>query len=141
MRNASVKEAVDQFRKDKNGQVVLVLQGGGALGEIKRLRNRHEITNLVHFHRTGSKFFSSDVHDEVATYGQPGSRSSKKRKNRCRSSRRLQRSNGGAYASAASQAISRDSNGNVGSSAGGERHNYRDRPRRIGLRSHDAWRP
>ena len=32
MRNASVKDAVDQFRKDKNGQVVLVLQGGGALG-------------------------------------------------------------------------------------------------------------
>jgi hypothetical protein len=35
--------------------------------EIKRLCNRHEITNLVHFHRTGSKSFSSDVHDEVAT--------------------------------------------------------------------------
>jgi NTE family protein len=32
MRDASVKGAVDQFRKDKNGQVVLVLQGGGALG-------------------------------------------------------------------------------------------------------------
>jgi NTE family protein len=32
MRNPSVKDAVDQFRKDKNGQVVLVLQGGGALG-------------------------------------------------------------------------------------------------------------
>ena len=32
MREASVKDAVDQFRKNKNGQVVLVLQGGGALG-------------------------------------------------------------------------------------------------------------
>src|SRR6516164_5378004 len=32
MRDASVKDAVNQFRKDKNGQVVLVLQGGGALG-------------------------------------------------------------------------------------------------------------
>ena len=32
MRDASVKDAVEQFRKDKNGQVVLVLQGGGALG-------------------------------------------------------------------------------------------------------------
>src|SRR6516162_137608 len=32
MREASVKDAVDQFRKKKNGQVVLVLQGGGALG-------------------------------------------------------------------------------------------------------------
>ena len=32
MRDASVKDAVDQFRKNKNGQVVLVLQGGGALG-------------------------------------------------------------------------------------------------------------
>ena len=32
MSNASVKDAVDQFRKNKNGQVVLVLQGGGALG-------------------------------------------------------------------------------------------------------------
>lgn len=29
---------------------------------------------------------------------------------------------------------------NVGSSAGGKRNNYRDRPRRICLRSHDAWR-
>jgi NTE family protein len=32
MHEASVKDAVDQFRKNKNGQVVLVLQGGGALG-------------------------------------------------------------------------------------------------------------
>jgi NTE family protein len=32
MSNASVKDAVDQFRENKNGQVVLVLQGGGALG-------------------------------------------------------------------------------------------------------------
>ena len=32
MGDASVKDAVDQFRKNKNGQVVLVLQGGGALG-------------------------------------------------------------------------------------------------------------
>jgi len=35
MREASVKDAVDQFRKKKNGQVVLVLQGGGALGASK----------------------------------------------------------------------------------------------------------
>jgi len=32
MGDASVKDAVDNFRKNKNGQVVLVLQGGGALG-------------------------------------------------------------------------------------------------------------
>jgi len=32
MGDASVKETVDKFRKKKNGQVVLVLQGGGALG-------------------------------------------------------------------------------------------------------------
>ena len=29
---SSIRDAVDQFRKDKSGQVVLVLQGGGALG-------------------------------------------------------------------------------------------------------------
>ena len=32
MGDASVKETVDKFRKNKNEQVVLVLQGGGALG-------------------------------------------------------------------------------------------------------------
>ena len=32
MGDTSVKETVDKFRKKKNGQVVLVLQGGGALG-------------------------------------------------------------------------------------------------------------
>ena len=32
MGDSSVKETVDKFRKKKNGQVVLVLQGGGALG-------------------------------------------------------------------------------------------------------------
>src|SRR3974390_299040 len=32
MGDASVKETVDKFRKNKSGQVVLVLQGGGALG-------------------------------------------------------------------------------------------------------------
>ena len=32
MGDASVKDAVDNFRKNKNGQVVLVLQGSGALG-------------------------------------------------------------------------------------------------------------
>jgi NTE family protein len=32
MANASIKDAVNEFRKQKNGQVVLVLQGGGALG-------------------------------------------------------------------------------------------------------------
>jgi predicted acylesterase/phospholipase RssA len=32
MSEAMVQRAVDQFRKKTNGQVVLVLQGGGALG-------------------------------------------------------------------------------------------------------------
>ena len=32
MGDTSVKETVDKFRKNRNGQVVLVLQGGGALG-------------------------------------------------------------------------------------------------------------
>jgi len=32
MHKASVKDAVDEFRRKTNGQVVLVLQGGGALG-------------------------------------------------------------------------------------------------------------
>ena len=29
---SSIRDSVNQFREDKNGQVVLVLQGGGALG-------------------------------------------------------------------------------------------------------------
>ena len=29
---SSIRDSVNQFRKHKNGQVVLVLQGGGALG-------------------------------------------------------------------------------------------------------------
>jgi NTE family protein len=32
MSNDTINEAVDEFRRNKNGQVVLVLQGGGALG-------------------------------------------------------------------------------------------------------------
>ena len=32
MSNATIKQTVDEFRQRTNGQVVLVLQGGGALG-------------------------------------------------------------------------------------------------------------
>jgi NTE family protein len=32
MQKLSIKESVDEFRRKTNGQVVLVLQGGGALG-------------------------------------------------------------------------------------------------------------
>ena len=44
MPKLSIKESVNEFRRKTNGQVVLVLQGGGALGAYQDGDYAHVIT-------------------------------------------------------------------------------------------------